>query len=572
MRRRSIGVIAVVVLLPMVAAGLLALDLANRGLAWRAFYALTGEEAPLAQVRGMIEWVGNATRSMPDTQPYAVLDHPTTAPYGINTFLQLEVDPAIRERSLQMIADAGFNWIRQQFPWEDIEIHRRGDFEDRRNVAAIGVVSAWDKYDQIVDLATQYGIAIQARVDTPPRWTRANPDEGTLAPPDDWEDYYTFLRITAERYRGRILHYQIWNEPNIFPEWGNNPVDPEAYSEVLCRAYATLKAVDPNIIVHSAALSPTVSLTPSNLSDLIFLQRMYDAGVGGCFDVMSVQGYGFFSGPTDQRLRSTTLNYSRPLYVRDVMVANGDAETPIWISEAAWNPVDSPEVPDIPGKENFGSVTPGQAAAYMPLAYERAQREMPWVGVIMYWYWKRPSEDERGQPFYYFRMVNPDFTPMPIYEAMRTSIMGEVATLYKGVHQADHRAIGGDGVSETMPSAQLGTAQRVNEVTFQADGTHVLIRWRDAEALSVTRDAETTTVTAPADAEGWHTATIHESRITTSVQFQVRAETPFSLDSVSVFDRTLINLMTPIAAVVLVMGFGIGLVVMLISARGAAHA
>ena len=41
----------------------------------------------------------------------------------------------------------------------------------------------------------------------------------------------------------------------------------------------------------------------------------------------------------------TMLNFSRPIYLLDLMVANGDADKAIWISEAAWNPVDSSDVP-----------------------------------------------------------------------------------------------------------------------------------------------------------------------------------------------------------------------------------
>ena len=32
-----------------------------------------------------------------------------------------------------MAAQAGFKWLRQEFPWEDIEIHGKGDYEDRRH-------------------------------------------------------------------------------------------------------------------------------------------------------------------------------------------------------------------------------------------------------------------------------------------------------------------------------------------------------------------------------------------------------------------------------------------------------
>jgi hypothetical protein len=572
MRRTS--VIAFVLVLLVLFAALFWLDLTNRGLAWRVLYAITGEEDALGQVRGAVEWGGTLLRPAPHTDPFAPVNHLHDTPYGVNTFLQLEADPAVRARSMGMIADAGFTWIRQQFPWEDIEIHGRGDFEDRRNVDAIGVVSAWDKYDQIVALAAQHGVHVLARIDNPPAWTRANPNESTLAPPDDWADYDAFLTAVAERYRGRVRHYQIWNEPNIYPEWGENPVNPEEYTAVLCRAYALLKAIDPAIVVHAAALSPTVSLTDRNLSDLIFLQRMYQAGASGCFDVMHAQGYGFFSGPTDQRLRTTTLNFARPLYIRDIMVANGDAGVPLWISEAGWNPVDAPDVPDMPGRENFGAVTPVQAAQYMTQAYTRITREWNWIGVMMIWHWKRPDESERLQPFYYFRMVEPDHTPMPIYYAMRDHIADELPILYAGTHQADHRFIqrvthrlpGYDPESERTAAegAQFGTARRGETFMFSASGTHIFIRWKGTQLDISDESAVNRTFTARPDADGWTTSLIHDSLLAQAHTFTVQGGLPFLLDSVLVLDRTAPHLIPLIAAVGAVAVFKIALVILLL--------
>lgn len=428
MTKITIRRLAAVLLIGVVLTFLLALDLANHGLAWRTFWSLTGEEAPLGQIQGMVEWVGNITRPQPRTASDTPVQHIDLNPYGINTFLEQEVEPEKRERILQMVSDAGFHWIRQQFPWEDIEVHGRGDFEDRRNDlngdGQPDTISAWAKYDQIVDLADQYGVEIHARLDNPPSWTHADPNIGSFAPPDDLQDFVNYASAVAERYKGRIHYYQVWNEPNIYPEWGEQFIDPEAYTDLICRTYDALKAVDPEIVVVSGALAPTVSLSGRDLNDFVFLQRMYDAGAGDCFDILAVQGYGFNSGPTDQRMRPTTVNFARNLYIRDIMIANGDAHKPIWISEAAWNPID-----DISGdlvlRENYGSVTHEQAARYMPLAYQRAQKEWPWVGVIFYWFFKRPSDSEIGQSWYYFRMVEPDFTPLPIYEAMKNYIASQ---------------------------------------------------------------------------------------------------------------------------------------------------
>ncbi len=101
---------------------------------------------------------------------------------------------------------------------------------------------------------------------------------------------------------------------------------------------------------------------------------MYQAGAGACFDMLSVQGYGLWSGPTDQRLRQVTINYQRHLWIRDMMVKNGDAHKPIWISEAGWNPV--PNDPAIANLDRYGRVTMDEAAEWAPLAYERAHQRM----------------------------------------------------------------------------------------------------------------------------------------------------------------------------------------------------
>jgi hypothetical protein len=38
--------------------------------------------------------------------------------------------------------------------------------------------------------------------------------------------------------------------------------------------------------------------------------------------------------------------------------------------------------------------------------------------VINYWFFKLPSDQEQNQPMYYFRLLEPDFTPLPAYSAL----------------------------------------------------------------------------------------------------------------------------------------------------------
>lgn len=387
----------------------------------------TGEEAFLAQVKGLTDLLSDRLRPPLHLAADAEIAYADVNPFGVNTFLEQEAEPAKRTLAIRMAADAGFYWLRQEFPWEDIEIHGKGDFEDRRHEP---YRSAWEKYDQIVAAAEAHGMELIVRLSNPPGWTRAQ-GEGennvdTFAPPDNVQDYADFVGAVVSRYQGRIKYYQLWNEPNIYPEWGSYPIDPEAYVELLKAGANAARAADPNVVIIAGATASTINLQPddpppgNSLNDLLFLQRMYDAGAAPYFDIMAMQGYGLYSGPTDDRMHPRVINISRHKFVRDLMVKNGDAHKPIWIAEMNWNA--APEDVD----PRYGRVTLEQQARYLPMAYQRVIDEWPWIGVANTWYLKRATNlwEQNRQPEAYFRLLAPDFTPQPVYESMRKFTAG----------------------------------------------------------------------------------------------------------------------------------------------------
>ncbi len=385
--------------------------------AW--LWSQTGEESFLAQVKGLTDLGADLLRPRLELAADAPVQHADLNPFGVNVFLEQEAEPAKRALAVQMAAEAGYRWLRQEFPWEDIEIHGKGDFEDRRHEPHR---SAWEKYDQIVVLAEQHNMELIVRISNPPDWTRAAGDTvGSFAPPDDHQDYADFVAAVVERYRGRIRYYQLWNEPNIYPEWGSYAINPEEYAALLHAGAQAARAADPDAVIILGALAATINLQPAaaggenSLSDLIFLQRLYDAGAAPDFDIVAVQGYGLYSGPTDRRMQPRVVNIARHQFVRDLMVANGDAHKPIWISEMNWNA--APE--DV--EPRYGRVSLEQQALYLPAAYARLLAEWPWVGVASTWYLKRATDEWEANrmPEGYFRLLAPDFTPQPVYEAMK---------------------------------------------------------------------------------------------------------------------------------------------------------
>ncbi len=351
-------------------------------------------------------------------------------PMGVNLFLEKEPDRNNVVKSLQLTRDGGYKWIRQDFAWNDIEISGKGIYTDTRNPGV--AVNAWDKYDFIVDEANKYGLQIMARLDSPPVWARMPGDDiqkYTKGPPNDNNDFGDFAAAVAQRYKGKINYFQVWNEPNLIGEWGGHPVSAEEYTALLKVTYQRIKAVNPDAVIVTAALAPTVEDTVKNQNDILFLEGMYDAGAAPYFDVVSTMLYGLGQSPDDRRTDFKRLSFSRPILLRQVMERYHDDKKPIWISEYAWISIPdnlqeqlnlSPqdwalfEEKNIWGK-SVDEATQGQ---YLVGGYERARAEWPWMGVMFVWNLRNPDGSPL-EPATYFSILNADFTPRPAYNMLK---------------------------------------------------------------------------------------------------------------------------------------------------------
>lgn len=344
-----------------------------------------------------------------DTANHVAVSPSVVNPVGVNTFLEQEVDVELRRRAVAMIRDAGIGWMRQQFPWDNIEPVQKGRYIDR----VVGV-DTWAKYDAIVALAEEYGPRLIIRLDTSPPWARPG-NEWPATPPANLEDYGDFVESVARRYRGRVQHYQIWNEPNLTSEWGHKPVNAAEYVELLRLAHTRIKRADPDALIISAALAPTIEESTSAMNELKYLDEMYRLGAAPYFDVLGVQAYGLRSGPDDHRLDEDDVNFSRPQLVRAVMVRHGDAHKPVWAAELGWNaqPLSLTKPP------MFGRVSEDLQSRYTIRAFERAREEWPWMGVMAIWFFKRADYHWLDEPMYYFRMAEPDLTPRQLYGAVQ---------------------------------------------------------------------------------------------------------------------------------------------------------
>jgi hypothetical protein len=344
------------------------------------------------------------------------IPHTDVNPYGANFFLDREVEHWKQEKTLEMAREAGITWIKQQFSWEEIEPQRKGEFD-------------WAKYDRIVDLADQYGMQIIARLDRPPDWSRQD-NRFKTRPPDDLENYGDFVYHFVERYRGRVGYVQIWNEPNLTAEWGFERVDAVAYTRLLAVAYRRAKEADPGIVVLSAPLAITLedASMRGNHNDLIFLEEMYQAGASDHFDVLSANAFGL-DRPPEEPPAPDQLNFRRVELQRQIMEQYGDGDKPIWINEYGWNSAPA-SFPD--ELLTWERVSEAEQADYTVRGIAWARQQWPWLGVVNIWYFRQVGDIPPDRPAYYFALVDPEFNPRPVYEALRRATQGAADAQSKG--------------------------------------------------------------------------------------------------------------------------------------------
>jgi Tol biopolymer transport system component len=302
-----------------------------------------------------------------------------------------------------LVRDMGFDWVKSYVNWETVE-PEPGVFR-------------WLDPDNILDAFEGYGVRILMRVHGTPAW--AKPEDTFLSyPPDDTADFARFMEALATRYKGQVAAYEIWNEPNLNYEWGYLEPDPAGYTAMLKAAYQAVKAVDPDALVISGGLATTGDGSPTAMGDLDFLQGMYDAGVQGYFDALGSHPYAFGNDPDYED--PWGLSLSRVTQQREVMLRNGDGETPIWITEAgwvlqtSWNLVEHEAI----------AVDQAQQAEYLARAYQKVQAEWPWAQTMFLfnldfssvpWY---PA----AEPMRWYAILNPDRTPRPAYSNLKSQM------------------------------------------------------------------------------------------------------------------------------------------------------
>ncbi|MGB5050677.1 MAG: SH3 domain-containing protein [Caldilineaceae bacterium] len=354
---------------------------------WTALEFLT-VEGDLAALKG---GAPVASQSTANNQPAAA----TTAPTASGTFLNASMTSPdfggqaflwwreeVAHRDLELMKDAGFRWVKQAFAWETIEGAGKGQYD-------------WSIADRVVQQANESGLKLLARLSSDPDKTNFWAGH----PPGNAANFADFAAALASRYNcapgavGCIQAYQIWNEPNLAREWGNNRPNPAEYVNFLGQAYTAIKRANPNAVVINAGMAPTGDDSAIAMPDDKFYDQMYQAMGGnstGYFDALGVHGAGFAAPPeldpataaADQKYGGYRFFAFRHVEdIRAIMVRYGDTNKKVVVLEFGWTY--DPVNPSYKWHGADAGIDEFVQSEYLKRAYEYAAANwQPWIGLM----------------------------------------------------------------------------------------------------------------------------------------------------------------------------------------------
>lgn len=380
-------------------------------------------------------------------------------PLCANTALE-QVDAAQLDWALNLAEEGGFTWVRQRFPWSEIE-PEPGRFE-------------WAKWDAIVAGAVEHGLQLLPVLTSPPAWAGMPPDP---------EAFARFAAALANHYSAQLVYYQVWHNPNLGETWGGE-ADPLVYAELLAHVAPAIRAADPDARIVLGGLAPNTEAGPVNYNEPRFLELLSEAGASPYYDVVAVNPLGFDSGPEDRTVDLAQLNFSRVILVREAMEDLEQDDKAVWATLIGWNSL--PETWDSPASI-WGQVDESTQADYTVAAFDRAESEWPWMGVMCVNNLQpRPADPSRAildaEEHWGFAMVGPTGELRPLYTALQAwAVRPQVARV--GVYPASSPLITYTGGWRLGPlgadipldaSAELGNARAT--LTFEGTGVRLRVR------------------------------------------------------------------------------------------------
>jgi LysM repeat protein len=314
------------------------------------------------------------------------------------------------------VAQLGVTWVKVEVDWKDLE-----PVEGQISFATL---------DPVVAALEANNLNILLTVSTAPSWARTSVDED--GPPDNFDDFATFVSALAEQYAGRVAAYEIWNEPNLRREWNSDvyPIRADHYVSLLSKAYTAIKAKDANAKVISAGLAPTGFNDGVNaIDDRVFLQDMYSNDVADYSDAIGAHPSGWANPPNatcctqpegvESHYSDTHFYFKDTLNAyRVIMDRNNDSGTAIWVTKFGWGTSADTNAPST--SSSYLAYTDLTEQATYDSEGFAAGKALNFVGPMFLYNLNGCQSTADQVEACYFGLIGPSGTARPAFSAVQT--------------------------------------------------------------------------------------------------------------------------------------------------------
>jgi len=230
----------------------------------------------------------------------------------------------------------------------------------------------WEFTDRMVDALHRNGISIFGDLMWFPKWTKWFTGEA-------YGEYFKVVRAAAQRYRGKVLGWEIWNEPNIH-FWKGTQFE---YFNLITQSFYRIREVDEDV--------PVIGLSLSGV----------DVDYARAFSGRWWERF------TDFSFHTYRAELDEDLFLDDIrkMSAAGK-ECPVWLSEMGWST--GGQAMQTCGEHDQASRL---AREYMTAAGSGRVRAVCAYGFVDDGFNADYSEDRFG-------ILRRDLTPKPSYRAL----------------------------------------------------------------------------------------------------------------------------------------------------------
>lgn len=234
-----------------------------------------------------------------------------------------DADYTKRMAVLGRIQKAGFTEVRLSLEWDKTE-PTKGKID-------------WKHIDNLMKVVKKTGLQTVFLANSTPTWARSDLCKNSPAcPPENPADYANFMAAAAERYKNQdVVAWEVWNEQNGNNFWKPQP-NVEQYAQLLKVTYPAIKKANPSATVLIGGLSgdSVDTIGPNLIDPRTYLKKLYTAGVKDYFDGLAYHPYLGVGLPTKKgdyngwaKMNTGANN------LRSTMVAHGDSDKDIWITE-----------------------------------------------------------------------------------------------------------------------------------------------------------------------------------------------------------------------------------------------